>query len=332
MSESTYLQAIAVSRTYDDALASGVKNVSLEITPGKITAIIGASGSGKTTLLRLLYGLLSPDEGAVSFKGERIWGPEEKLIPGHDSMKMVTQHTDDLNAYARVQDNVAILLPNTNLQVKRERTNEVLRQLNMLHLAEKKIAFLSGGEKQRVAIARALVTRPEVLLLDEPFNQVDTSFREGLQQDIRRIVQETGITVVMVSHDPAEVLSMADELVVMREGRILEQGTPQSLYNAPANLYTAMLLTNCNVLENTEAELLNISSKADKVVVYPNQLKVTDNREYKKWELKQVLFKGFYEDLIFERDNSSLRVFNRDTGAYKVGEKLRLKASSWLEY
>jgi len=122
----------------------------------------------------------------VRFKGEHIRGPAEKLIPGHDAMKMVTQAEDDLNLFAKVSDNISVLLPNTDLHAKAEKTVQVLKQLNMSHLANHRVVELSGGEKQRVAIARALVTRPEVLLLDEPFNQVDTSFRDALQDDIRQ--------------------------------------------------------------------------------------------------------------------------------------------------
>src|ERR1700748_2583908 len=230
MSNTSFLQAIAISKLYPGERLAGLKKTDLSIQPGQITAIIGESGSGKSTLLRLLYGLLSPDEGEVQFKGERIWGPEEKLIPGHDAMKMVTQDTDGLNVFAKVWDNIAVLLPNTDVPAKTQNTAQVLKQLNILHLAEKRVADLSGGEKQRVAIARALITKPEVLLLDEPFNQVDTSFREGLQQDIRQVVKETGLTVTMVSHDPAEVLSMADELIVLKDGEVLEVGSPKTLY------------------------------------------------------------------------------------------------------
>src|SRR6187551_3659441 len=118
MASVPFLQAISVSKSYGGAVSSGVKQINLNIQQGIITAIIGESGSGKSTLLRLLYGLLSPDKGAVTFKGERIWGPEEKLIPGHDDMKMVTQHTDDLNLFARVWDNVAAMLPSTNVKLK----------------------------------------------------------------------------------------------------------------------------------------------------------------------------------------------------------------------
>jgi ABC-type Fe3+/spermidine/putrescine transport system ATPase subunit len=327
-----FLQANSVSKTYSGAEASGVKQITLEIIPGKITAIIGESGSGKSTLLRLLYGLLSPGEGTVTFKGERIWGPEEKLIPGHDAMKMVTQHTDDLNLFARVWDNVSGMLPSTNVKLKEEKTEQVLTQLNMMQMAYKRVADLSGGEKQRVAIARAIITRPEVLLLDEPFNQVDTSFREGLQHDIRQIVKETGLTVVMVSHDPAEVLSMADELIVLKHGEIVESGSPKSLYQNPLNLYTAELLTNCNVLNAEEAKACGIAAEKEYVVIYPEWIRLNDILKTSKWAVKEVLFKGFYEDLILENNGTILRVVNTESGKYAQGDTAGLKIKKWLEY
>jgi ABC-type multidrug transport system ATPase subunit len=151
-----FLQANLVSKTYGGAEASGVKQISIDIVPGKITAIIGESGSGKSTLLRMLYGLLSPDEGTVNFKGERIWGPEEKLIPGHDEMKMVTQHTDDLNLFARVWDNVSAMLPSTNVKLKEEKTEAVLTQLNMMQMAYKRVADLSGGENNALPLPAPL--------------------------------------------------------------------------------------------------------------------------------------------------------------------------------
>src|SRR6201985_2437826 len=160
----SFLEAISISKTYPGERLAGVKKTDLSIQPGKITAIIGESGSGKSTLLRLLYGLLSPDGGIVQFKGERIWGPEKKLIPGHEAMKMVTQDTDGLNIFAKVWDNIAVLMPNTDVDAKTQQTASVLKQLNMLHLTDKRVVDLSGGERQRVAIARALITRPSILL------------------------------------------------------------------------------------------------------------------------------------------------------------------------
>ena len=311
---------------------AGLKQTDLIIQQGKITAIIGESGSGKSTLLSLIYGLLSPDTGEVRFSGERVLGPAEKLIPGHDAMRMVTQDTDGLNIYAKVWDNVAVLLPNTDLVAKTQNTARVLTQLNMLHLAEKRVVDLSGGEKQRVAIACAIITQPEVLLLDEPFNQVDTSFREGLQEDIRQIVKDTGLTVIMVSHDPAEVLSMADELLVIKDGEILEAGNPKKLYIAPKHLYTARLLTNCNVLTNNEARLCDITSNEQCIVIYPEWAYITDGWPRKDWLIKQILFKGSHEDILLERNSVILRVLNIQRNKYREGEMVNLKIGRYLEY
>jgi ABC-type Fe3+/spermidine/putrescine transport system ATPase subunit len=327
-----FLQAISLSKIYPGALGTGLKSTDLIIQSGQVTAIIGASGSGKSTLLSLLYGLLSPGSGEVQFKGERVWGPEEKLIPGHDAMKMVTQAEDDLNLFAKVWDNVSVLLPNTDLKAKQQKTEKVLKQLHMMQLTDKRVADLSGGEKQRVAIARALVTEPEVLLLDEPFNQVDTSFRDGLQDDIRQIVKDTGLTVVMVSHDPAEVLSMADMLLVLKDGEIIEAGHPQKIYHDPAYLYTAQLLSNCNVLTVSEASVCGIRAHKEHVMIYPEWIEATGNWRRRKWIVKQVLFKGFYEELLLDYSGVSLRILNGQSGKYIEGDKLNLKIGRHLEY
>jgi len=328
--DKAFLQTTSLTKTYPGG--GGVKNINLDIQQGQVTAIIGASGSGKSTLLSLLYGLQSPDSGEVQFKGERIWGPEEKLIPGHDAMKMVTQAEDDLNLFAKVRDNIAVLLPNTDLKAKQEKTERVLKQLKMLPLAGKRVADLSGGEKQRVAIARALVTEPEVLLLDEPFNQVDTSFRDGLQEDIRQVVKDTGLTVIMVSHDPAEVLSMADTLLVLRDGEIIEAGNPQKVYNEPQYLYTAQLLARCNVLTTAEAIVCGIKAHKEYVMIYPEWIEATTSWRRRIWTVKQVLFKGFYEELLLEAQGVTLRILNGQQGKYGEGSRVNLRIGKWVEY
>jgi len=332
MANEPFFEAISMSKIFPGQQSPGIRDLSLSITPGQITAIIGESGSGKSTLLRLLYGLLSPDKGEVRFKGSRIWGPEEKLIPGHDAMKMVTQQTDDLNLFAKVWDNIAIMLPSTDIRAKKEKTARMIAQLKMDRIADKKVAELSGGEKQRVAIARALITSPDVLLLDEPFNQVDTSFREGLQQDIRRIVKETGLTVIIVSHDPAEVLSMADQLIVLKDGGILENGAPKETYQNPKYLYTAQLLANCTVLTNDEARTCGLKTDSAHVVIYPEWIETAKTWTNNDWKIMQILFKGCYEDLVVEHKDVTIRVFNSQFGKFTEGDKINLKLNKWLEY
>ena len=327
-----FLQINKVTKSYKGEVFSGIKEVSLEIQKGKITAIIGQSGSGKSTLLNLIYGLIAADEGKIYLEGQRVWGPDVKLIPGHEQMKMVTQQSDHLNHYAKVWDNVASLLPNTNLEYKSAKTTEVLQQLRLLDLKNRRVADLSGGERQRVSIARALAASPKVLLLDEPFNQVDASFRDNLQQDIRQIVAQTGLTVIMVSHDPQEVLSLADELVVLKDGEIVETGKPRNIYNNPRSLYSAQLLSNCNILTKAQALTCGITANASTVVIYPEWISVEKNFGTKKHVVKEVWFKGNYEELLVACDDVDLRVFQFKINEFKAGEFVSLNFMKFLAF
>jgi ABC-type sulfate/molybdate transport systems ATPase subunit len=169
-----------------------------------------------------------------------------------------------------------------------------------------------------------------VLLLDEPFNQVDATYREGLQRDIRYIVQEWGVTVVLVSHDPAEILSMADELIVLKEGEIVENGTPEQLYHSPKLLYTSQILASCSQLTSAEARVCGIKSRRGVVVIYTEHIKIS--KLGLKWLVKQVLFKGFYEELIIERDDVTLRVTNYQRGKYPRGSKISISINKYFEF
>lgn len=332
-----FLQIKNITKSYTGEVFSGIKEVSLEIKEGKITAIIGRSGSGKSTLLNIIYGLINADSGEVRLMGERVWGPLEKLIPGHGQMKMVTQQSDHLNHYAKVWDNVASLLPNTNLEYKSAKTTEVLQQLRLLDMKNRRVADLSGGERQRVSIARALVSNPKVLLLDEPFNQVDASFRDNLQQDIRNIVAETGITVIMVSHDPQEVLSLADELVVLKDGEVVETGSPQQLYQQPQNLYTATLLASGTVFTGIKAASLGIVTNAKTVMVYAEDFyaepyysdKYSTENMYK---VETTLFKGFYEEVILSNDTIRFKMISFEPIYYRFGDFLSISVKKFLTF
>lgn len=300
-----------------------VSGLTFGIHEGRITAIIGESGSGKSTLLRLVYGLVASDEGEVRYRGWKVPNPKEKLIPGHDAMRMVSQGFDELNTYANVWDNVASQLSNTDLEAKFKRTEEILHRLHIAHLAKQRIADLSGGEKQRVAISRALVNDPEVLLMDEPFNQVDASFRETLQQDIRSIVEETGLTVVLVSHDPAEVLSMADDMLVLKGGRLFASGQPATLYRQPPNAYTARLLAKSNILDRTEAGQLGLVVDST-VAIHPEWLALHKNPT-SAFKVLDVRFKGFYEELTIGNGQLNVRVLNQLPRAFPTGTSVAVE-------
>ncbi|QNL50427.1 ABC transporter ATP-binding protein [Olivibacter sp. SDN3] len=327
-----YIQVDNLVKKFSDKPDSlGLEGLSFGIEKGKVTAIIGESGSGKSTLLRLIYGLQSPDTGEIRLNGWKVPGPEDKLIPGHESMRLVSQHFDDLNTYANVWENVASRLSNTNLQEKHDKTAIALNSLGILRLAKQRVVDLSGGEKQRVAIARALVTGPEVLLMDEPFNQVDASFRDHLQQDIRRIVHEMGITVIMVSHDPAEVLAMADALLILKEGKLQASGTPFEIYNIPPNAYSASLLARSNLLNAKEARFLLPDVRVNNtIVIHPEWIRA-EHATNGAFIVVDVFFKGFFEEVLLEHTHLQLRVINYAIATYHVGERVDVSILRYVD-
>ena len=309
-----------------------VKHVDFGIQKGEITAIIGESGSGKTSLLKLIYGLLEPSTGEVRFHGWLVPTRKDKLIPGHDAMKLVSQGFDDLNLYAKVWDNVASQLSNTNIELKVSRTQEILEKLKIDHLASKRIADLSGGEKQRVAISRALINDPEVLLMDEPFNQVDAAFRDELQQDMQRIVSETGLTIVMVSHDPAEVLAMADFLIVMKNGKITDQGKAHQLYNQPNHPYTARLLAKSNILSPEQAKAAGIQEVLrQEIAIKQEHIAIQEDPASEFW-VKEVRFRGFYNELLVGNTSLTLHMIQFPIEKISKGTKIKISIKQYHSF
>jgi len=300
-----------------------VDAVDFDIAEGRITGIVGESGSGKTTLLKLIYGLLAPSAGEVRYRNRMVPTRRDKLIPGHDAMRLVPQSFDSLNLFAKVRDNVASQLSNTDIALKRSKTHAALAKLRIAHRAEQRAADLSGGEKQRLAIARALVNEPEVLLMDEPFNQVDAAFRADLQQDIRDIVEESGLTVVLVSHDLSDVLAMADELIVMKNAKIVEQGSPERLYHAPQHAYTARLLAKSNILDPEQAAALGLA--IDRSIAIRQEDVHCSADPNGRFRIADILFRGFYRELVLTDGNLVLHAIHIPPTDLRKGDMVRLK-------
>lgn len=286
------IQLKNVSKNFLEGIPSGVSGVNLNINQGEIVTILGESGCGKTTLLKLIYGYLVPQEGEVLFNGEKIKGPSEKLIPGHDEMKMVTQEVT-LNLYAKVFDNIASQLSNTDLQAKSQLTLQTMEFLRIDHLAEKKIIELSGGEQQRVAIARAVITEPKVLLLDEPFSQIDSILKRQLRDDIERLSKFLKITIIMVSHDPTDGLALSDQLLIVKDGKIIRQGHPREIYLNPQKAYVANLIAKANLLKNFSF----LPKTNTEFAVYPHQINLSYESGMATGTIKSTHFCGGYQEV-----------------------------------
>lgn len=320
-----------VSKHYSADSSEGVSGINLDIHKGDFIAIVGESGSGKSTLLKLIYGLLAPGSGEINFKGEHLDGPHEKLIPGHDSMKMLSQDFN-LNLYAKVYENIESMLSNENIRAKKQKTLEMMEFIGIDHLANKRIVELSGGEQQRVALARAIITEPEVLLLDEPFSQLDAVLKMQFRADLKRLSDFLGITIILVSHDPVDGLTLSNELIILKDGNVIESGKPDEIYAGPSHIYTARLLGNAFVLPADEAKRMGIRSKKSQVMIYPEWVQLKSSWSSKKYAIKQIFFKGFYEELLLERDNVKIFAINLKPGTYKKGENVQALISRFLEF
>lgn len=320
-----------LTKQYQAARASGVSNITFDINPGEIVAILGESGSGKSTLLKCIYGLLKVDAGQVLFNGKRVFGPDELLIPGHKDMKMVTQDFS-LNIYAKVYDNIAAMLNNKDVKAKQQKTDEMMAHLNIAQLRDKKIIELSGGEQQRVAIAKALISDTSVLLLDEPFSQVDAVLKNQLRADIKRIVAETGVTVIMVSHDPADALFLADQLLLIKDGQLLQKGNPAFIYNHPEHPYTAQLLGNANILTAADAARLGLPAKGKTVAFYSEWVTLGTSFSSSRYEVVDVYYKGFYEELLLERNGVRIRAIHLNRGEHKKKDHVQASIGKQLTF
>lgn len=224
-----------------------LSQVSFSVLKGQSIALIGESGSGKSTLLKALYGLLNLTEGKIFWKADQILGPAYHLVPGMDYMKYLAQDFD-LMPFVSVAENVGRFLSNFYLKEKKERVDELLELVDMTEFANVKAKFLSGGQMQRVALARVLALEPELLLLDEPFSHIDHHQKSKLSQHVFQYCKSKGITVLYTSHTPEEILMFSDEVIVMKDGKIVAKEKPQLIYELPSSKYIAQLTGQINLI------------------------------------------------------------------------------------
>ncbi|MEX0860585.1 MAG: ABC transporter ATP-binding protein, partial [Cucumibacter sp.] len=217
----------------------------LDIAPGEFFALLGPSGSGKTTCLRLVAGFEQPTSGEIAIFGEQVAG----VPPYRRSVNTVFQDYA-LFPHMNVAQNVAfpLLLKKLPRAERDRRTKEALALVKLAGYGERRPGQLSGGQRQRVALARATISRPKVLLLDEPLGALDLKLREQMQEELKALQKALGITFVFVTHDQGEALSMADRVAVFNEGRIMQVGTPAEIYTRPVSRFVADFVGSSNVL------------------------------------------------------------------------------------
>ena len=219
--------------------------VDLDVPAGSMCALLGPSGSGKTTLLRLIAGLETADAGTISLDGRVLTGNGTFVQPERRRIGMVFQDWA-LFPHLSVGQNVAFGLPRG--ATRRGRVAEVLEMVGLDGYGDRAPATLSGGQQQRVALARALAPEPEVLLLDEPFSNLDVALRVRVRSEVQRLLAEAAVTTVFVTHDQEEAFVLGNHVAVMREGRLVQVGTPQAIYERPADSWVASFVGDANLL------------------------------------------------------------------------------------
>jgi len=311
MEEKKLIEFRNIVKSFDGQIV--LKGVNLDIYENEFVTLLGPSGCGKTTLLRILGGFLDADEGSVIFDGEEI----SKKPPYERELNTVFQKYA-LFPHLSVYENIAfgLKIKKMSKDVIDQKVMKMLKLIGLEGYEDKNTTLLSGGQQQRVAIARALVNEPKVLLLDEPLAALDLKLRKEMQYELKRIQQEVGITFIFVTHDQEEALTMSDKIVVMKNGEIQQVGTPQDIYNEPANRYVANFIGESNIIpavmledykvrfDDITFDCVDFGFKENEpvdVVIRPEDIDIVDVKDGKMTgEVLSVLFKGVHYEIMVE--------------------------------
>jgi len=259
-----------------------LSNISFNLKEGQHLCVMGESGSGKSTLLKAVYGLLDLKKGSIYWKNQEVLGPAFHLVPGMSFFKYVAQDFD-LMPYTSVAENIGKFLSRFYPEEKEQRTSELLEVIEMSSFANEKVKTLSGGQQQRVAIARALAKEPELILLDEPFGQIDNFKKNSLRRKLFSYLKEKNISCIVATHDGDDALSFADQMMVIKNKKVIAFDSPRNLYKSPPEHYVAALFDDVNELY----------IDGERRLMYPHQIQTSKDSLYKVI-VKKSFFKGSF--------------------------------------
>ncbi len=279
-----------------------ISNVSFEIKSGENVALIGESGSGKSTLLKLIYGIFDLTEGELFWKDTQILGPKFNLVVGYEFIKYVSQEFD-LMPFTTVSENIGKYLSNFYPEEKQQRTEELIKVVELEEFTNTKVKLLSGGQKQRVALAQALAKQPEILLLDEPFSNIDNFKKQSLRRKLFGFLKEKKISCLVATHDKEDVLGHADRVLVLHQSKIIANDLVETLYQHPKAPLIAAFFGEFNQIDPFG-------------IVYAYQLKIVDKSEFEA-TVKNCYFNGrnYLIEAHFNSENLFLEHFAKiETG------------------
>ena len=298
-----------------------VDDLSLEVADGEFLTLLGPSGCGKTTTLRMIAGFLAPDAGDIWFDDRRMTG-----VPPHRRNTAMVFQSYALFPHMSVAENVdfGLLMRKLPRAERAERVAEALDLVSLTGLEDRRPGQLSGGQQQRVALARAIVTRPDILLFDEPLSNLDAKLREKVRVEIRELQRRLRITSIYVTHDQAEALVVSDRIVVMNRGRIEQIGDPDTIYRAPDNAFVADFIGLTNIVEGTALADGTVETPIGRLAVdagqpvqtgrvrliwRPEDMKAAANGTVNRLvgTVRQVIFRGNVTEFTFEVNGRCLR-------------------------
>lgn len=271
-----------------------LEHISFKLDAGEKLGMAGATGSGKSTLLKIIAGLDDADSGVVYFDSKKVRGPKYRLIPGHPGIAYLSQHYE-LRNHHRMEE----ILSYANTMTD-DKAAQLFELCKISHLLQRNTFQLSGGEKQRIALARLLLTAPRLLILDEPFSNLDLIHKSILKDVLDNIGKELGLTCIIASHDPLDLLSWADKMIILKGGKLLQEGIPKEIYFKPVNEYAGALLGKYNLLNASTASLFNIpmALKGKRLFIRPEQFSIfTEHDKGVQGVIEAIVFWGNYYEL-----------------------------------
>ncbi len=315
---------LKISNLYSEELLGNFSLSNISFTQQKFEkiAIVGETGSGKSTLLKMIAGLIQPKDGEIIFENKKVRGPNWQLVAGQKRIAYLSQHFELRNNYKMEE-----LLLYAN-ELTNEEASDLYKLCKIDHLMKRNSYELSGGEKQRIALARLLVSKPSLLILDEPYSNLDLIHKKILKTIVDNVCKKYEITCIMTSHDPNDVLPWAEEILVLKQGKIIQKGKTLEVYKNPVNEYAAALLGSYNIVTNEQAAVLKIENNRTSKFIRPNDFEIVKEIENALSAiLVSIKFMGGYNELSLLCEGIIL--IANTTNLYEVGERLNIRVKEF---
>lgn len=307
-----FLKLVNLTKLFDEE--NGVKNVNIDVEEGEFVTILGPSGCGKTTTLNLIGGFLEADSGQILLEGVNILS----LPPEKRPVSTVFQ-SYALFPHMNVVENVSYGIRFYRKEKKKkalEIAQEYIDIVGLTGYEQYKVGNLSGGQQQRVALARSMATNPKILLLDEPLSNLDASLRMKMRGELKELQKKLNITMIFVTHDQSEALSLSDKIVVMDKGKVVQIGSPTEVYFSPTNEYIASFIGKSNL----------IHMDGEKFMVRPEDIRMNINPQG-EYTIEEKIFMGQFTEYLVSKDGKSVEVnlSGKESAKFQTGSKVNLE-------